>query len=156
MFDLVARVFKKIRSFRTKDLTYTSGDDNHRGWGEKIDWYTLGVALQKAKKEHKHMMIVIHRMTCSACWYQKSWFSKSPAILNLSKNFVMVNMEAGRVPNDEQFSPDGHYVPRILFFNPQGRLMPHVKFSYNDLYQYNYPGEGDLIRNMKLVAEKKM
>ncbi|KAH9503288.1 Thioredoxin domain-containing protein 12 [Bulinus truncatus] len=157
MLELWARIVALWRPAPKKThLTNTSGNAEHRGWGEQYDWFTLGEGFLKAKKEQKYVMVVIHRMTCSACWYQKTWFSKSPTILNLSRSFVMVNLEASEVPRDEQYSPDGYYVPRILFFSPTGRLMRDVKFSYNDRYQYNYPGEGDLVRNMKLVAERKL
>jgi hypothetical protein len=45
--------------------------------------------------------------------------------LNLS--FVMVNANNGAEPSSESFlAPDGSYVPRILFLDPQGNLLEEV------------------------------
>jgi hypothetical protein len=39
----------------------------------------------------------------------------------------MVNANNGEEPSsDHRFAPDGSYVPRILFLNPQGELLLHV------------------------------
>lgn len=125
------------------------------GWGDRIEWLNLNDGFQKAKEESMPIMIVIHKMTCPACMYQKQWFSRSNRIESLSKNLVMVNLEVHEVPRRPEFSPDGYYVPRILFFSPFGTMLSDVKMTNgNPEYQYNYPGEIYLTNNMKAVIER--
>lgn len=46
---------------------------------------------------------------------------------DLSLNFVMVNANNGEYPSSESvLSPDGSYVPRILFLNSNGELLKDV------------------------------
>jgi hypothetical protein len=46
---------------------------------------------------------------------------------DLSSNFVMVNANNGEFPSSEPLlSPDGSYVPRILFLNSSGELLKDV------------------------------
>lgn len=47
-------------------------------------------------------------------------------IAALSSQFEMVNTSDEDEPEDVKFSPDGGYVPRILFFTPEGELLTHV------------------------------
>ncbi|KAH9503290.1 Thioredoxin domain-containing protein 12 [Bulinus truncatus] len=133
-------------------VAYATGSTNHRGWGEKFRWYTLEDGFEVAKSEKKPVMVIVHKQSCKACQHQKSWFSRSTAILNLSQSFVMVNLEQSEVPNDRRFSPDGTYVPRILFFDPEGHLKD-IKSMDGD-YEYNYRTEQDLIRKMRIAAEQ--
>ncbi|CAL1537665.1 unnamed protein product [Lymnaea stagnalis] len=150
------RLFVRLSQLGTVfGISLTTGT-NDRGWGDRYDWHSLDEAFHKARTEDKPMMVVIHKMTCAACQAQKRWFSRSPRIFELSKNFVMVNLEVHEVPKNPDFSPDGHYVPRILFFTPGGRLMSQVKFHYNKEYQYTYPDEHDLARSMMLIIDKKV
>ena len=71
--------------------------------------------------------VIIHKTSCPACKSLKPKFSSSDEISKLSNNFVMVNANNGEDPSsDPKLSPDGSYVPRILFLNPEGELLSDV------------------------------
>ncbi len=66
--------------------------------------------------------------------------SVSEKFKELSENFLMVNLEDNEEPTDPKFAPDGNYIPRIYFIDPNGNLRydllnqlgnPNYKYFYS-------------------------
>ncbi len=69
----------------------------------------------------------------------KPLLAESKMFEHMSKKFVMVNALDDEEPSDPLYAPDGGYIPRILFFNPQGELQDDIiNVGGNERYKYFY------------------
>lgn len=106
-----------------------------------------------AKRSSKPIMVVIHKNKCPACNDLKPKFAIDSDIQNLSRHFVMVNLETDEVPKSAEFQPDGPYVPRILFFGPDCKLISDVHNS-NKAQKFLYNEVNDIADNMRHVLNE--
>lgn len=120
-----------------------------RGFGDEIEWVAdLDTAFQVSKSTRKPLMLIIHKSWCGACKALKPKFRESAQIRELGKSIVMVNLEDDDEPDDEKFKPDGGYIPRILFFTPDGDFHTDIVGS-NPNYKYFLATPDVIVENMK-------
>lgn len=93
-------------------------------------------------------MIVIHKSWCGACKKFAPRFASSEEILELSKEFVMINCQDDEEPNDEKFRPDGSYIPRIFFMKPNGDIIYGAQSGYPG-YKYYFTDAKTVIQGME-------
>uniref|UniRef100_A0A8V0XD00 Anterior gradient 3, protein disulphide isomerase family member n=1 Tax=Gallus gallus TaxID=9031 RepID=A0A8V0XD00_CHICK len=86
-----------------------------RGWGDEITWVqTYEEGLYQAKKSNKPLMVIHHLEDCQYCQALKKAFAENEEIQEMAQdNFIMLNLM--HETTDKNLSPDGQYVPRIMF-----------------------------------------
>ncbi|OZC04962.1 hypothetical protein X798_08080 [Onchocerca flexuosa] len=126
------------------------------GFGEDIDWVKWEDAVELAMEVDKPIFLLIHKSWCHACKALKKTFQQSnarKAFKQLSKYFVMVNTEDDDEPYEEEYRPDGKYIPRVLFLDKNGDLLPEFKNKKAEYknYAYYYSSPADVLNSMKDV-----
>eukprot|EP00754_Rhynchopus_humris_P035201 Rhum_TRINITY_DN16747_c0_g1::Rhum_TRINITY_DN16747_c0_g1_i1::g.164242::m.164242/K05360/TXNDC12; protein-disulfide reductase (glutathione) len=120
------------------------------GFGEDYDWFALADGLEEAKNTGKPLMILQHKSWCGMCKQLSGKFAASAEIQEAAKSFVLVNChddDAGC--DDEKFSPDGGYIPRILFATSQGEVKNEIQApDGNAQYKYFYHDPAQIAKGM--------
>ena len=90
--------------------------------GAEINWRDPKSGIYEASKSNKPVIMVMHATWCSACKKYRDVF-KNPGIVAASKEFIMILVDADKDKEiNGAFSPDGTYVPRTLFVDPEGNV----------------------------------
>ncbi|KAL7077415.1 hypothetical protein ACQ4LE_003386 [Meloidogyne hapla] len=131
--------------------------DFSHGYGTDIDWVQWNEAVSIALDLNKPIFLLIHKTWCGACQALKKSFASSnkrEELIELSKQFVMVNVEDDDEPEEEEYAPDGRYIPRLFILNKEGHpLEVDNSKNYPNNKQY-FPQVPDVIRAMKLGLKK--
>ncbi|KAL6737085.1 hypothetical protein Aduo_010758 [Ancylostoma duodenale] len=143
-----ANKFEKVKEIYSNPLAH--------GFGEDIDWVPWEDAIEKALDDNKPIFLLIHKTWCHACKALKKTFQQSnarKAFKKLSEYFIMVNTEDDEEPFEEEYRPDGKYIPRLLFLDKNGDLLEQFKNKKAEYknYAYYYSSPADIINSMKEV-----
>uniref|UniRef100_A0A9J8DKM7 Thioredoxin domain containing 12 (endoplasmic reticulum) n=2 Tax=Cyprinus carpio TaxID=7962 RepID=A0A9J8DKM7_CYPCA len=137
-------------------------DDKGRGFGDHIDWRSLEDGMKEAEASGLPLMVIIHKTWCGACkGMMLVEFLDSVQISDIPRNiqnFFSVRLEKDcdeEEPKDEAFSPDGGYIPRILFLDPTGKVHSEItNKNGNPNYKYFYSNADQVVASMKEAQEK--
>jgi protein-disulfide reductase (glutathione) len=123
------------------------------GFGDGIAWRELDEGLG-ALARGEPMMLVVHASWCARCKELKPLFSRGE-IAELSRKFVMVNVDQDEAPKVLGYAPDGSYIPRVLFFDPStGAVDPEIKNPRRSRHLYYYGPRDDLAASMRRAIDR--
>ncbi|CAG5132164.1 unnamed protein product [Candidula unifasciata] len=132
----------------------SAASDKVKTWGRNIKWVSLKEGQQMAREQRKPAMIVFHKPWCRACKALRPRFANSQDIEHLASDFVMISVEEDDSPKSSDLSPDGAYIPRILFLDPSGNVMKHVTAKGTEGYKYYYNETKSIVDSMKQVLKQ--
>nr|XP_057902674.1 anterior gradient protein 2 homolog [Doryrhamphus excisus] len=121
-----------------------------RGWGDQLIWaQTYEEGLYWARSRNKPLMVIFHLEDSPHCLAFKKVFAENDNIQRiLDEDFIVINLMYETT--DEHLSPDGHYVPRIIFVDPSTTVRNDITGQYsNRLYAYEPQDLDLLISNME-------
>ncbi|XP_028252150.1 anterior gradient protein 2 homolog [Parambassis ranga] len=121
-----------------------------RGWGDQLIWaQTYEEALYWSRSKNKPLMVIFHLEDCPHSLAMKKIFSEDLDIQRtLDEDFVVINLVYETT--DKHLSPDGQYVPRILFVDPSMTVRADITGRYsNRLYAYEPSDIKLLVTNMQ-------
>jgi thiol-disulfide isomerase/thioredoxin len=125
-------------------------------WNDaNVAWksYDDGVAL--AKKEKKPICLVFYTEWCPHCANYSGVFH-DPKVVDTSKKFVMVRLDKDKNADlSKKYAPDGEYIPRTYFLQPDGTLVADIKTSRPKyVYFYDEKNPSDVLGAMEVALQK--
>uniref|UniRef100_A0A672HLU3 Anterior gradient protein 2 homolog n=1 Tax=Salarias fasciatus TaxID=181472 RepID=A0A672HLU3_SALFA len=121
-----------------------------RGWGDQLNWaQTYEEALSLSQSTNKPLMVLFLLEDCPHSQALKRALAHDDEIQRiLDEDFVVLNVTQEIA--DQNFSPDGKYVPRIVFVDPSMTVRDDIIGRYsNRLYGYEAEDMNVLLENMK-------
>ncbi|KAF3707806.1 Anterior gradient protein 2 -like protein [Channa argus] len=125
-----------------------------RGWGDQLIWaQTYEEALYWSRSRNKPLMVLFHLEDCPHSQALKKVFSENNEIQKtLDEKFIVLNLMYETT--DKHLSPDGQYVPRIIFVDPTMTVRADITGRYaNRMYAYE-PGDIKLLSSNMAKALK--
>jgi hypothetical protein len=87
-----------------------------------IAWQPFEAGLEQARRERRPVLLLVYTQGCTHSPEYSRLFHR-PEVVDASRRLVMIRVDADAFPAiDRRFMPDGPYVPRTFFLDPDGRL----------------------------------
>ncbi|CAL1584134.1 unnamed protein product [Knipowitschia caucasica] len=121
-----------------------------RGWGDQQIWaQTYEEGLYWSRSRNKPLMVIFHLEDCPHSKALKKIFADNNEIQKiLDEDFVVLNLVYETT--DKHLSPDGQYVPRVIFVDPSMTVRADIVGQYsNRMYAYEPSDIKLLLDNMK-------
>lgn len=128
--------------------------DMAEAWnGAEIAWHDMASGVPEAERTGKTALLVFHATWCQVCRQLRTVF-KDPEIVAASRDLVMILIDVDKEPDlNGAFAPDGGYVPRTVFVDPEGNVIESLQ-SANPKYHYSAEPSGpeELLSLMRRAA----
>ncbi|KAG5264825.1 hypothetical protein AALO_G00258420 [Alosa alosa] len=121
-----------------------------RGWGDQLIWaQTYEEALFWARSRNKPLMVIFHLEDCPHSQALKKVFAENKEIQKIADDdYILLNLVYETT--DKHLSPDGQYVPRIVFVDPSMTVRADITGRYaNRMYAYEPSDIKLLLENMQ-------
>ena len=90
--------------------------------GAAINWLTPKAGIYEASKSGKPVIMIFHATWCPSCKRYRAVFNDA-GIVAAAKDFIMILVDVDQEKEiNGAFAPDGTYVPRTLFIDPDGNV----------------------------------
>ena len=97
------------------------------------------------------MMVLVHASWCGRCKELAPAFAEDD-LIEASTGLAMVNIDQDEHPESlTTFAPNGKYVPRVLFFGPDGVLLDEIVNPRSPQYPhyYSFGAKRELVAAMR-------
>ncbi|KAK9811440.1 hypothetical protein WJX72_003926 [[Myrmecia] bisecta] len=137
-----------------------AAEDKSNGFNSNIAW--LAPADMRTFDYASNTKPIVHIFSqpwCGACKRLKEDFTNNgQSVVDASSDFVMVSI-GGETETDQfsgkEYQPDGGYIPRILFAEPNGKLRTDIKNEGgNPQYAYYYTSADNVAQAMAAAKRK--
>lgn len=121
-----------------------------RGWGDQLIWaQTYEEGLYWSRSKNKPLLVIFHLEDCPHSQGLKKVFSEDNEVQKiLDEDFIILNLVYETT--DKHLSPDGQYVPRLLFVDPSMTVRADITGRYaNRMYAYEPSDIKLLVSNMQ-------
>ena len=135
-------------------------DADSRGFNDAIAWTPSqkcseeNLAAARAANPNKPHLILVHKTWCGACKALKRAWKDDASIEKLAEHFVMTNCEDDEEPSGDKWTPDGGYIPRLMFVGDDGNLLPVTNEQGNPQYKYYYSSPSQVTAAMESALTK--
>jgi len=125
------------------------------GWNDDIAWRGLDEGLLEAQRSDMPIMMVVHTTWCGNCQKLKQTFNDDEQLAALSEQFVMVHIDQDDHPEAALYSPDGQYIPRVMFLDPDGNIDQRLQNPNRaNKFRYFYTPKEDLVATMRRALDR--
>lgn len=102
----------------------------------EIAWESFESGLARAQSENKPFVVVFTATWCTQCEAYRSVLS-NPQVISASRDLVMIRVDITDHPDlNQRYAYDGTYVPRTMFFGPDGTHRPDLRSASRARYLY--------------------
>lgn len=125
------------------------------GWNDDIAWRGFQEGLEEAKATGRPTMLVVHTSWCSKCRALKGVFNSDSTLAELSEDFVMIHVDQDVTPEVALYSPDGQYIPRVMFLDSDGKLDEELHNPMRESrFRYFYTPQEDIVATMRAALQR--